>query len=90
MIVKQCSISGMKSEGTSCEAFIMFNMSFIGACVKRDSTSKFTSRSMDRSRIFWIFCIKSIESVMCDSDFPVRGCSVCARKRDKLSDSVWR
>ena len=21
---------------------------------------------------------------MCDSDFPVKGCSVCARKRDKL------
>ena len=21
---------------------------------------------------------------MCDSDFPVRSCSVCARKRDKL------
>ena len=37
---------------------------------------------MGRSRIFWIFCMKSL--VICDSDFPVRGCSVCARKRDKL------
>ena len=39
--------------------------------------SKFTSRSMGRSRIFWIFCMKSVELVMCDSDFPVRDCSVC-------------
>ena len=52
MIVKQCSISGMKSEGTSCEAFIMFNVSFIGTCMKRGSTSKLTSRSVGRSRIF--------------------------------------
>jgi len=30
--------------------------------------------------------MKSVELVMelCDSDFPVKGCSVCARKRDKL------
>ena len=88
MIVKQCSISGMRSEGTSCEAFIMFNVSFIGTCVKRDSTSKLTSRSVRRRRIFLIiigfFCIKSVELVMCDSDFSVRNCSVCARKRDKL------
>ena len=52
MIVKQCSISGMKSEGTSCEAFIMFNVSFIGTCMKRGSTSKLTSRSVGRSLIF--------------------------------------
>jgi len=52
--------------------------------VKRDSTSKLTSRSVGRSRIFWIFFIKFVELVMCDSDFSVRNCSVCARKRDKL------
>jgi len=52
--------------------------------VKRDSTSKFISKSVGYSRIFWIFYIKSVELVMCDSDFPVRGCNVCARKRDKL------
>jgi len=69
MIVKQCSISGMMSEGTLCEVFIMFNVSFIGTCVKRDSTSKLTSRSVGRSRIFWIFFIKSVELVMCDSIF---------------------
>ena len=28
--------------------------------------------------------MKSVELVICDSDFPVRGCSVCARKRNKL------
>jgi len=28
--------------------------------------------------------MKSIELVMCDSDFPVRSCSVYAKKRDKL------
>ena len=39
---------------------------------------------MGRSRIFWIFFIKSVELVICDSDFPVRDCKVCARKRDKL------
>ena len=50
----------------------MFNVSFIGACMKRDSPSKFTSRSVERSRIFWIFCTKSVELVMCDSDFPMR------------------
>ena len=52
MVVKQYSISGMRSEGTLCETFIMFNVSFIGTCVKRDSTSKFTSRSVRRSRVF--------------------------------------
>jgi len=57
----------MRSEGTSCETFIIFNVSFIGTCVKRDSTSKFTSNSVGR-RIFWIFCMKSDELVMCDSD----------------------
>ena len=53
MVVK-CSTSGKRLEGTSCEAFIMFNVSFIGTCVKRDSTLKLT-RSVGRSRIFWIF-----------------------------------
>jgi len=48
------------------------------------STSKLTSRFVGRSRIFWIFCMKSVELVMYDSNFPVRGCSVCARKWDKL------
>jgi len=33
-MVKQCSISEMRSEETSCEAFIIFNVSF-GTCVKR-------------------------------------------------------
>ena len=62
----------------------MFIVSFIGTCVKKDSTSKLTSKSVGRSRIFWIFCMKSVELVMCDSDFPMRDCSVCARKRNKL------
>ena len=87
MVVKQYSISGMRLEETLCEAFIMFNVFwivFIGTCVKRDSTSKLTSRSVGRSRIFWIFFIKFVELVMCDSDFSVRNCSVCASKRDKL------
>ena len=61
----------------------MFNVSFIGTYVKRNSTLKLT-RSVGRNQIFWIFFIKSVELVMCDSDFPVRGCSVCARKWDKL------
>jgi len=70
VIVKQCSISGrafymrafyMRSEGILCEAFIM---SFIGTCVKRDSMLKLTSRSVGCSRIFWIFCMKSIELIM--------------------------
>ena len=69
MIVKQCSISGMRSDGTSCL------MSFIRTCVKRDST-KLTSRFVERSRIFWIFYMKSVELIMCDSDFSVTGCSV--------------
>jgi len=64
----------MKSEGTSCEAFIMFNVSFIETCVKRDSTSKLRSRSVSRNRFF---CMKFVELVMCDSDFLVRSCSVC-------------
>ena len=51
MVVKQCFISGMKSEDevTSYKAFIMFNVSFIGTCVKRDYTSKLTSRSVGRN-----------------------------------------
>ena len=79
MVVKQCSISRMRSQGTSCEAFIMFNVSFIGTCVQRVSTLKLTSRSIGRSRIFWIFCMKSVELVMCDSDFPVRDSSLPLR-----------
>ena len=55
---------------------LLFNVSFIGTCMKKDSTSKLTSRSVERSRIFLIFCMK------CDSDFPVRDCNVCARKRE--------
>jgi len=42
----------------------MFNVSFIGTCMKRDSTLKLTSRSVGRNRIFWIFCMKSVELVM--------------------------
>ena len=38
----------------------------------------------DIVRFFWIFYMKSVQLVMCDSDFPVRGYSVCVRKRDKL------
>jgi len=58
VVVKQCSISArpdsiiMRSEGTLCEVFIMFNVSFIATCVKKDSTSKLTSRSVGRSRSF--------------------------------------
>jgi len=65
VIVKQCSIR-MKSEGTSCEAFIMFNVTFTGTCMNRDPTSKLTSRSVGRSRIFYM---KSIELIIYDSDF---------------------
>ena len=61
----------------------MFNVSFIGTYVKRNSTLKLT-RSVGRNQIFWIFFIKSVELVMCDSDFLVRDCNVCAKKRDKL------
>lgn len=63
----------------------MLIVSFIGTCVNRDSTSKLTSRSVGCSRIFWILCMKSVELVMCDSVFPVRGCNVFARKRDRLN-----
>ena len=49
-----------------------------------NSTAKLTSKSVECSRIFWIFCMKFVELVMCDSDFSVRSCSVCARKWDKL------
>ena len=85
MIVKQCSISGMRSEGTSCEALLcLMCLLYIGTCVKRNSTLKLTSRSIGCGRIFWIFCMKSVELVMCDSDFPVRNYSVCVRKQDKL------
>jgi len=62
----------------------MFTVSFIGTCVKRDSTSKLTSRSVGRSWIFCLDLLKSIELIMCDSNFPVKGCNVCARKRDKV------
>ena len=82
MIVKQCSISEMRSERTSCVIFIMFNVFFIGTCVKSDSTSKLPSRSVGR-RISWIFCMKSVELVMYDSDFLMRDCSVYARKRSE-------
>jgi len=77
----------MRWEETSCEIFI----TFIGTCVK--ISSKRTSKSVGRSRIFYIFYTNSVELVMCDSDFPVRNCSICVRKRDKLynmSGSVWR
>jgi len=57
--------------------------------VKRDSTSKLTGRFMGRSRIFWIFCMKSVELITCDSDFLLRSCSVCARKRDKLYEDYY-
>ena len=73
----------MRSKGTSYEAFIMFNVSFIGTCMKKDSMSKLTSRFVGRSRIFWIFYMKSIKLVTCDSDFPGY-CSVYVRKQDKL------
>ena len=34
--------------------------------------------------------MKSVELIICDSNFPVKGCSVCAKKRDKLSGNIWR
>jgi len=34
------ALLGMKSEGTSCETFIMFNVSFIRTYMKRDSRQK--------------------------------------------------
>ena len=61
----------------------MFNVTFIGTCVKRDSTSKLTSRSVEHSRISWIFCMKCVELIMYNSDFLMRGCSVYARKRSE-------
>jgi len=51
--------------------------------------SKLTSRSVGHNRIFWIFCMKSVELVMCDSDFPMRDCNVCARKRDKYVEELY-
>jgi len=56
----------------------MFNVSFIRTCVKRDSTSKLTSRSVGFPVVgfFGFFCMKSVELVMCDSDFLMRGYSV--------------
>jgi len=58
--------------------------------MKRDSMLKLTSKSVGH-RIFWILCIKSIELVMCNLNFPVRDCSICARKRDIscMSGTVW-
>jgi len=54
--------------------------------VKRNFTLKFTSRSVGRNRIF---CMKSFELVMCDSNFPgvifVLGSEVSC-----MSGSVWR
>jgi len=55
VVIKHCFISRMRSEETSCEVFIMFNVSFIGTCLKRDPTSKLTSKFVECSRIFWIF-----------------------------------
>jgi len=43
VVVRQCSIKGMRLERTSCDDLIMLNVSLIGTCVKRDSTSKLTS-----------------------------------------------
>ena len=61
----------------------MFNVSFTGTCViilRRNLQA-----SVRRNRIFWIFCMKSVELVVWfDEGFPVKGCSICARKRDKL------
>jgi len=50
----------------------MYNVSFIGTYVKRDSMSNLQAGLWD-NRTFWIFCMKSVELVMCDSDFPVKG-----------------
>jgi len=55
-------------------------MSFIGTCVKRDSTSKLTSRSVG-CRIFCIFCMKSVKLVMYDSEFSVRSIVFMLRNR---------
>ena len=57
------SISEKRSEETSCEVFIMFNVSFIETCVKRNSTLKLINRSVGRSWIFWIFCMKSSRNI---------------------------
>jgi len=32
----------------------------------------------------WIFCIESVELVMCDSVYLMKGCSYWAKKREKL------
>jgi len=85
----------MRSEETSCEPLLCL-IFFIGTCVKRDTTSKLRStdfiQKMQKIRLrpwdvvgfFCIFCMKSVELVICDSDFPGRSCSVCTRKQGKL------
>jgi len=67
-------------------------VSFIGTYVKRDSTSKLISRSVGHSRIFWIFCMKSVELVMCDSDFLVKSCVLFVLESEIscISGNIWR
>jgi len=55
VVVRQCSIKGMRLEGTSCDDLIILSVSLIGSCVKKDSISKLTSMSAQCNRIFWIF-----------------------------------
>jgi len=43
VVVRQCTIKGMRLKGTSCDDLIMSSESLIGTCVKRDSTLKLTS-----------------------------------------------
>jgi len=83
VVFRQCSIKGMRLGETSCEDVIMSSVSLIGTCVKRDSTSKLTNMSVGCNRIFWIFCMKSIELIICVLDFPMRHCSSFARKRER-------
>jgi len=60
----------MRLKRTLCDDFIMSNVSLIGICVKRDSTSKLISMSAQCNQIFWIFWMKSVELMMCVPNFP--------------------
>jgi len=54
VIVKQYSISEMRSEGTLCEAF-MLNVSFIGTCMKWDSNRNLQADLWDVVGFFEFF-----------------------------------
>jgi len=55
VVVRQCSIKGMRLEGTSCNVLITSSVSLIGTCVKRDSTSKLISSLQNAIGFFGFF-----------------------------------